>query len=959
MFGTSWRFSALLATVFFQIAFSQPDLETQARRLTGEGEGLLQSREYSAALETLRRALALWEKLQNTDGQATANARIGIALQALSQGKDALKYRLRAGEQFFALGEFQLAEREFMAANEIEHEILDFESEGNTRNALGEVMLAKGDLGWAEEYLKTALAAHSRMGQSDGAARALANLGDLYTRSGRYEDALAALGRAAAMRDKSSDTERLVLFHTGVLYSRLARYEEAITRLREALAMSNEPVHGEFRGRVLAAIGAAELHVGVYKEAQARLEEALKAFAEFEHPLNRSVVRGLKPLSAAALNNLGEVYLAQKNLDYAEQHFVYALRSLAIFEDDRPELRGGADRTLLALQSAIRYNIGFTAFLKGEYDKASDEYGMALAIQQDMADQAGEGRTLCEIARVYQAQRKAGEALTKFAEAERLQEMIGDRQDELTTRAYHASLLRDQGHYQESVSQLAGAVEILESLRGGLDTAEYRMGFFGIRAYVPQLMTDLLADLAGRTDAPDYRLAAVGESWAEAALHYSERARARTAIELLARDRGAGLQLPQALREEEARIVRQQESALRMFRAPSVDVRGAREAMQQSTDELQNFVVRLRGHGDAEVRAYAALRYPEPVKADAIRSALKPDEVLIEYAVLPERTVVWAISRMNGTRLFASALGASKLAELVRQVRAALENELPLPDQAVAKLQQELLAPLAAEIPKLSKLMIVPDGALFQLPFEVLTQQVRGIAYWPSATMMVLSRARMPHPPARPLLAFADPEFSPESDFHTLKGSREEVVRIGGLFSLTEGSSELKLGKNANESVLKQLSASGELAQYRHVHFATHGVVGSDAPQIGEAALVLASTTDGREDGYLKASEISSLRLNADVVVLSACQTALGENVPGEGIVGLTRAFLSAGARSTVVSLWRVADQSTADLMYQFYLNMRAPEADRAEALAQARLQISQQWPHPFYWAPFIFVGER
>ena len=186
--------------------------------------------------------------------------------------------------------------------------------------------------------------------------------------------------------------------------------------------------------------------------------------------------------------------------------------------------------------------------------------------------------------------------------------------------------------------------------------------------------------------------------------------------------------------------------------------------------------------------------------------------------------------------------------------------------------------------------------------------------------------------------------------------SRPEVLAIAQLFP----SSTVLLGRQAVKSRLLELSKRGELGQYAYLHFSAHGTLGDEAGPVRQPALVLARRPHHPEaDAFLTMDDVSHLKLNAEVAVLSACETGLGEQVHGEGVIGLPRAFLYAGARSVVVSLWEVNDQSTATLMQEFYTQMRRGRS-RADALRAARQTLlrSSTSAHPYYWAPFILVGD-
>jgi CHAT domain-containing protein len=190
-------------------------------------------------------------------------------------------------------------------------------------------------------------------------------------------------------------------------------------------------------------------------------------------------------------------------------------------------------------------------------------------------------------------------------------------------------------------------------------------------------------------------------------------------------------------------------------------------------------------------------------------------------------------------------------------------------------------------------------------------------------------------------------------DLARLPFTGDEVRTIGALFP--EGRSRLYLREDATEEAVLTANA---LAGARFVHFATHGIVDEDHPDF--SGLALSATEGGSGDGFLQVAEIFNLHLDAELVVLSACETGLGRMVRGEGLLGLTRAFLYAGASSLVVSLWSVADRSTSELMKRFYDSLVNENQSRTEALRAAKLSMldDPDFAHPFNWAPFILIGD-
>lgn len=291
-----------------------------------------------------------------------------------------------------------------------------------------------------------------------------------------------------------------------------------------------------------------------------------------------------------------------------------------------------------------------------------------------------------------------------------------------------------------------------------------------------------------------------------------------------------------------------------------------------------------------------------------------------------------------------------------------------------------LIKPALPDLASQRPLVIVPDGLLHYLPFETLRTAGRdgrpqclveqfAVSYMPSVS--VLAEFAQPRPgQARKmdLLAYGDPVFSwagvgssPSADlvlgmyasagihFPKLPNTRREVESIGRLFPVERRTTFLGLA--ATEASVKHTN----LLDYRLLHFATHAIVDDRVP--ARSGIVLSLVNTGEEDGILRMNEVFNLEMNADLVVLSACQTGLGNLVRGEGMVGLTRAFLYAGARRVAVSLWDVNDLTAPDFMQSFYRRLRQGAAP-AGALRSAKIEMlhsdSPVRANPYFWAPFV-----
>jgi CHAT domain-containing protein len=277
-----------------------------------------------------------------------------------------------------------------------------------------------------------------------------------------------------------------------------------------------------------------------------------------------------------------------------------------------------------------------------------------------------------------------------------------------------------------------------------------------------------------------------------------------------------------------------------------------------------------------------------------------------------------------------------------------------------------LLKPLERSLEGSRALIIVPDGVLYYVPFEAL--QAAGssrylferfpISYAPSATSLAALEQASPPARQKTLLAFGDPVYTrPEAagqrgaergpDLGALPYTRDEVLGIASLFP--KGESAVYLGAKANQEAVK----AEALDRYRYIHFATQGILDESHPSRSGLAL----TAGDGDGGVLQVDRITGLRIQADVVTLSACSTGLGELVSGEGMLGLVRSFLYAGASSVAVSLWNVNDAATSTLMKEFYRNLSRSVPPR-EALRRAKISLIHQdnalWRHPHFWAPFV-----
>jgi CHAT domain-containing protein len=437
------------------------------------------------------------------------------------------------------------------------------------------------------------------------------------------------------------------------------------------------------------------------------------------------------------------------------------------------------------------------------------------------------------------------------------------------------------------------------------------------------------------------------------------------------------------------------------------------EESDQLCKELDNLVAELAQTRDKIRQANPrAVKVPELLTLDEVQRRLLDEEtVLLEYVLGDERSYVWVATRNS---LLSYELGprreietaARKLHELIasrqmiygepvaarteRQARA--DAEIPAQTDLVSKL---ILGPLAGKLEK-KRLLVVADGALQYVPFQMLTAPDGGgyllqkyeIVNLPSASTLALlqSVAANRKPAVKSVAVLADPVFEDDdpriiSNVKNIKRPRSNDVQLAvrdagisldgvqiprliasgaeadGIIAVAPSYTGFKaVGFDANRDIV----FGSQLADYRIIHFATHGLINSERPELSGIVLSLFDNEGHPQNGFVRLHDIYNLHLPADLVVLSACSTGLGKDVRGEGLIGLTRGFMYAGASGVIASLWKVDDDATAELMKHFYEALFQKGMTPAAALRYAQLTLSQnkRWQSPYYWAGFVIQGQ-
>ncbi len=569
---------------------------------------------------------------------------------------------------------------------------------------------------------------------------------------------------------------------------------------------------------------------------------------------------------------------------------------------------------------------------------------------------------------------------------------MGSKAGEARTLYNIASLQRDSGDFKASLTQMERVIKIVEDLRTKIDSQELRTSYFATVQDYYEFYIDLLMQLHKQHPSQGYDALA---------LQTSERARARSLLELLTEanaDIRQGVE-PKLLSQEHN--LQEQLDTLEKRRIQLLNVNHTEAKLQALGKEIEAVLEQYQ-KVQAQIRAtsprYAALTQPQPLSLTQIQQQVLDDNtLLLEYSLGEKRSYLWAVTNKSIT-----SYELPKRADIEATVQK-FRQEITTPylrnSPSIDTLSQIILAPVAQELGK-KRLAIASDGALQYVPFSALATPGSSsyeplllnheIITLPSAsTVAILRREHKERKSSasKTLVVLADPIFSsdderlegkvkvspssvPESNldsqaltrsaqdsdvnFQRLRFTRQEAEQILSLVPVSDR-------KQAFDFNASRTTASSEnLSQYRIIHFATHGILNSKHPELSGVVLSLFDDQGRPQNGFLRLHDIFNLNLQAELVVLSACKTGLGEEVKGEGLVGLTRGFMYAGSPRVVVSLWSVDDQATSELMKVFYKKMLQEKLKPAAALRTAQIEIwrTQKYSAPYYWAAFTLQGE-
>ena len=906
------------------------------------------------------------------------------AHQSLSQGRHLLK----RGHADQALIQLQAALRLFTSAN-------NASGIAASHNELGDLYLRQGQYSVALDHYQKAFEGFVNIKQPD-VQPAAAGVGRV-----AGSEAAAGVNAAASVADDKFNAN-LMLAKIGDVNFRLGKTAEAMSAYSRMQVKQPESTAAKVGrrfgiGSIIGAVQTQDVSISAPTSALAVALEAKKELDEYRN----SIVFSSYEIG------MGRLAYVTSDFETAKKHFEKALAAAG------SSIAGvGKLGQVRRFRAAARTSLGDVLLKQGKFKDASKFYNDAKKGAQDDK----------RLDLMWPAQRGLGRSLWLQA---------GQEKDPKKATTVRESAL---SNYRESLATI-------ETLRqGSLRADEARTTFLSTIKDVFDEAVGANAEMAvAANSAPDSPLAGKSLEYAAEAFRISEQARARSLLDLLSETNAAITEGVPAdlLKRKQENLDRQQEIAdsLTDVSISSDQVKKKPSELDSELEKLQTEYEEIENQIRTASPRYSSLTSNKPLTlAEVQQKVLDDNTVLLEYALQADNSYLWMVGKSQ-TNLYKLS-GRGVIDKLATDLRAqlipsklqrrivgidVLEADRGLgiagsaPEDAAAfitaanSLYKAVVEPAGSVIAD-KRLLIVADGALNYIPFEVLLKsadsgdfsslnyliKTNEIAYSPSASVVGAIKEQRTKNTSRALLVVADPVFNSNDararkaatsttdaevrglgiqsaladvtgessapatkmeglPLARLAGTRVEADQISKLAKASGGQADVWLDLDANEDNL----IARDISKYRIIHVATHGLLNAERPQF--TGVVLSLVGNKSSDGFLRTDEVFNLRLGGPLVMLSACETGLGKEKRGEGVMGLTRAFMYAGAPTVGVSLWSVADRSTAELMTDFYRRLLTTnESTSTSALRGAQLAMisGKKYSAPFYWAPFVLVGD-
>ncbi|MBE9072481.1 tetratricopeptide repeat protein [Microcystis sp. LEGE 08355] len=979
--------------------------KAEADRLLQQGIQQYQTSQFREALQSWEKALQIYREIKNRQGEMLSLGALGLTYDSLRQYQKAIEYHQQSlaiareldyrqveslslsslGLAYRSLGQYQKAIEYHQQSLAIDKEIGDRSGEANSLNNLGDTYNSLGQYQKAIEYLRQSLVIAREIGARQWETNSLGNLGNAYQSLGQYQKAIEFYQQSLSIAREIGDqgSEAKILGNLGVAYDSLGQYQKAIEYQQQSLAIARKIKDRSNEANSLNNLGDTYNSLGQYQKAIEYLRQSLviareigdrqwetnslgnlgnayqslgqyqKAIGYYQQSLAIARELGDRRGEAYSLGNLGAAYLSlgqyQKVIEYHQQSLAIA-REIGDRSGEAASLGnlGIAYRSLGQYPKAIEYqqqhltiareigdrqgeanslgNLGNAYQSLGQYQKAIEYLQQSLAIARELGDRRGEAYSLGNLGAAYLSLGQYQKVIEYLQQTLAIAREIGDRSGEAASLGNLGIAYRSLGQYQKAIDNLEASLNITLKTRSELSRDD-RKDFLAANENQTPVIT--LAEVLIQQNQPEKAFQWLNLATTADLADYNRLINAKVAD-------------PDA------------QKALDNWNTDNRQLEGMRRQLQDKysqelAQQLRQFEEKVYKNAETIGEKYpeiAELFETKPTDIAQLQKNIAPDTLVIQPVPLRDKVALFLVTREK-LIVIQSDAKRDDFNQLVSQYHNQLADYKNA-DYLVtgSKLYEILIRPIESQIATSSpkNIAIIATGQLRYIPFETLYDKKNDQVLLEKYPIYYLTRISTSTPPAterKPLqgLAFANPKPTQEE----LKGTEIEAETISKIFP----GSEKYLGTNATLDIFKK-----QAFRFSILHLGTHGCFKrAGCPNLDMQANTILFAN--KEQYNIADAALLGLK-NTELITLSACQTAKEANADGQEISGLAYVLERAGAKSVIASLWSAEDNTSAEIMTQFYQNLKNGMT-KSEAMQKAKL--SQIKSHPYFWSPFILIG--
>ncbi len=934
---------------------AEKEVQNKYKAAFNSAEVLLKAGAYQEATEMFQEVLAFAEEQDIEEGKIQCYMRLGLLYWNVGDLKESTRLYERALQLAENYGVKHYAEecQKSLAIYQLYTEGKEYRSSGKYEKSI--------------ESFEKAIVLAKEIKSEAHEVKCLRQLSINYWDTRKFQNFFKLNQHALkiALKQNNKREEFRCLNNIGIYHRKTGSYSKSLSRYEEAFRVAEEMGNKEDKSEILSNIGNIHKDIGNYDRALDFLTRSLRIDKQLD----------IKTSIAIDLINIGEIYrirgLLRQNEDDYKKSLVNFNECKLLIEETRNLKK---DLNLInIIEVRILNNIGAVHLNLMNYNSALEYFYEGYKKANEINDIEALGMILCNLGAAYFKKENYQQAAKQYSRAIIFAEQI--KAPTILWEAYFGlgQCFEKTNDFQKAILNYENSIIEIDNIRSRIIIDTFKAGFARDKLHVYESLINLMFRSNDKSIDINKKVFKIIES-----------AKARAFLDSVGESQSnIKNKLSNDLRLKETDIIDKITSLVEQLTDHKL-TDSLRKKIQEEYDQAENEYMLLISKMRSEIPEVADMILPEPCHLVQVQNQLVDEKTAVVEYFLGEKQSYLFIIKKNDSFLY---LLPSR--DEIRKSIKGFIKELSDPPQRIYqgslasnRLYKELLFPIKEVLPEsIEHLIIVPDGFLYFLPFEALLMDSEKkyvvekftISYAPSCSSLLFLKekeARLEHP--KSLLAIGNPNYNlsriPNArqnaasiilkeiyydqgfDLTPIPHSKKEIKNVAKLFPKEKR--DIYLGNQATEEVIKRTS----LEDYRIIHFACHSLLDEKFPF--RSALVLAIDEDEEEDGFLLVREIYNLRLSADMIVLSACQTGRGRLENVEGVLGLPRIFFYCGARSVISSLWKITDKSTTQFMTYFYKYISEGKS-KSQALRFAKIKmIKSKYSHPFFWASFVLYGD-